>query len=157
MLSNYHRLAGACVIFLLFNFPNFARCNPNGGLTTRSPPSLKSPGTTRKDLPTSSRSSTSARAAAIGHEANIHGIYMLDPAERFCHNIPSRPFYLRATDGAVCCRGKQLPVVTLVPEATGECAISTKTDANGMLDSENLVSAWFRLRLHSMHRRGIRF
>ncbi|CAL8128808.1 unnamed protein product [Orchesella dallaii] len=75
-------------------------------------------------------------------DAQIQGTYILDPSERFCKNIPKRPFYQRISDGTVCCRGKQLPVITIIPETTGECAITTKTDANGILDGESMWCAY---------------
>lgn len=97
--------------------------------------------------PRLSPNSGSVPAATSANEKNTMSeahhdnyLYLLDPSERFCRNVPKHPFYQRASDGAICCRGKVLSLVTIVPETTGECAISTKTDANGMLDTENLVS-----------------
>jgi hypothetical protein len=65
--------------------------------------------------------------------------YVLDDQEKFCWKNPKAPFYQRESDGAVCCRGKQLPVITVRPETEGECAITTKFGADGLLDSDSLV------------------
>lgn len=63
--------------------------------------------------------------------------------DQFCFPNTKIPFYQRDTDGAVCCGGKELPVITLPPEVKGECAISTKTGADGSLDSKDLVQKLF--------------
>lgn len=134
----------AIIVFIIVALgpQNFVYCNPNTPAPQATPASsVSNPGTANK--PSSTLNSTGAphkSSAVAGHGAHVQGIYMLDPSERFCRNIPKRPFYQRVSDGAVCCRGRQLPVVSVVPETTGECALSTKTDVDGMLDSTNLVS-----------------
>lgn len=123
-------------VTLAFLFLTIAFSNGVSGNSTLS----GNPTTANK--PSSGNSSGAVhKSSAVGaHDSHIQGIYVLDPSERFCVNNPKRPFYQRTSDGAVCCRGKQLPVISVIPEVTGECAISTKTDIDGMLDSENLVS-----------------
>jgi hypothetical protein len=59
--------------------------------------------------------------------------------EQFCIASAKLPFYQRDTDGAVCCRGKQLPVIQVAPEISGDCAIKTTTGSDGILESESLV------------------
>lgn len=50
------------------------------------------------------------------------------------------PFYQNHQTGTMCCRGRLLPRIPIVtPETTGECAISTKTTADGVLSSAPLV------------------
>jgi len=65
--------------------------------------------------------------------------YVLEDQENFCWNDPNAPFYQRDSDGAVCCRGKQLPVITVQPETEGECAISTNFGSDGLMNSDSLV------------------
>lgn len=58
---------------------------------------------------------------------------------QFCHPNPKIPFYQREADGAVCCKGKELLVITLPPEVSGDCALSTQTSVDGIIDPQPLV------------------
>lgn len=61
------------------------------------------------------------------------------PIDQFCYPKAKAPFYQRDYDGAICCRGKELPVVTITPEIAGECQIYTNTSKDGLLNSDPLV------------------
>lgn len=130
-----HQTFVLLLLVVVLSIKDFTQCSP--AIEPIAPPPKSN--TTRPSLSNSPKPNHNVSAIA-GHGHHIQGIYMLDPSERFCRNHPKRPFYQRASDGAVCCRGRQLPIVSIVPETTGECALATKTDVDGMLDSENLVS-----------------
>jgi len=78
-----------------------------------------------------------------GVNANQNGIdeSVFEVYDSFCYNNPKKPFYQRISDGAICCRGKQLTGVSIQPDVYGECAISTKVDPNGALDASSLVGS----------------
>ena len=63
-----------------------------------------------------------------------------DPDEDYCFFDPARLFYQNRETGAICCRGKVLPMVNVIkPQVSGDCAISTKTATNGTLNPAPLV------------------
>lgn len=70
--------------------------------------------------------------------------WIYESEDRFCIPRQNRPPFTRSTlDGAVCCKGTVLQAATVLPEVTGECAMKSKTDENGMLHPAPLVIAYF--------------
>ncbi|CAG7734328.1 unnamed protein product, partial [Allacma fusca] len=63
----------------------------------------------------------------------------------FCIPHPQqfqRNFYRSKLDGAVCCRGNIIQAATILPDVTGECAMTTKTESNGIVNTAGLWCAY---------------